>query len=176
MSAILYILDSLLTLALCVVLARLLPQWARADFRNPLCQAVVRLTNPLILPLRRILPPIGKVDTASVIAVIIVATIKLGILTWVSGPILTDPLWWIRLVAIDIVSTALWIYFWAIFLYALLSMIAPGGYSPMQAVLASVCEPILRPFRRIIPAVAGLDLSPLWAGILIQALLRLLRF
>jgi YggT family protein len=176
MSAILYILDSLLTLALCVVLARLLLQWARADFRNPLCQAVVRLTNPLILPLRRILPPIGKVDTASVIAVIIVATIKLGILTWVSGPILTDPLWWIRLVAIDIVSTALWIYFWAIFLYALLSMIAPGGYSPMQAVLASVCEPILRPFRRIIPAVAGLDLSPLWAGILIQALLRLLRF
>jgi YggT family protein len=176
MSAILYILDSLLTLALCVVLARLLLQWARADFRNPLCQAVVRLTNPLILPLRRILPPIGKVDTASVIAVIIVATIKLGILTWVSGPILTDPLWWIRLVAIDIVSTALWIYFWAIFLYALLSMIAPGGYSPMQSVLASVCEPILRPFRRIIPAVAGLDLSPLWAGILIQALLRLLRF
>jgi YggT family protein len=176
MSAILYILDSLLTLALCVVLARLLLQWARADFRNPLCQAVVRLTNPLILPLRRILPPIGKVDTASVIAVLIVATIKLGILTWVSGPILTDPLWWIRLVAIDIVSTALWIYFWAIFLYALLSMIAPGGYSPMQAVLASVCEPILRPFRRIIPAVAGLDLSPLWAGILIQALLRLLRF
>jgi YggT family protein len=176
MSALLYILDSLLTLALCVVLARLLLQWARADFRNPLCQAVVRLTNPLILPLRRILPPIGKVDTASVIAVIIVATIKLGILTWVSGPILTDPLWWIRLVAIDIVSTALWIYFWAIFLYALLSMIAPGGYSPMQSVLASVCEPILRPFRRIIPAVAGLDLSPLWAGILIQALLRLLRF
>jgi len=176
MSAILYILDSLLTLALCVVLARLLLQWARADFRNPLCQAVVRITNPLILPLRRILPPVGKVDTASVIAVIIVATIKLGILSWVAGPLFGDPLWWIRYVAVDIVSTALWIYFWAIFLYALLSMIAPGGYSPLQSVLASVCEPILRPFRRLIPAVAGLDLSPLWAGILIQALLRLLHF
>jgi|SRR5581483_263670 YggT family protein len=176
MSAILYILDSLLTLALCVVLARLLLQWARADFRNPLCQAVVRITNPLILPLRRILPPVGKVDTASVIAVIIVATIKLGILSWVAGPLFGDPLWWIRYVAVDIVSTALWIYFWAIFLYALLSMIAPGGYSPMQSVLASVCEPILRPFRRLIPAVAGLDLSPLWAGILIQALLRLIHY
>jgi len=176
MSAILYILDSLLTLALCVVLARLLLQWARADFRNPLCQAVVRITNPLILPLRRILPPVGKVDTASVIAVIIVATIKLGILSWVAGGLLTDPLSWIRYVAIDIVSTALWIYFWAIFLYALLSMIAPGGYSPLQSVLASVCEPILRPLRRLIPAVPALDLSPLWAGILIQALLRLLRF
>jgi len=176
MSALIFLLDSLLFIALCVVLARLLLQWARADFRNPLCQVVVRLTNPLILPLRRILPPIGKVDTASVIAVIIVATIKLGILSWVAGGLLTDPLSWIRYVAIDIVSTALWIYFWAIFLYALLSMIAPGGYSPLQSVLASVCEPILRPFRRLIPAVAGLDLSPLWAGILIQALLRLLRF
>jgi YggT family protein len=176
MSAILYILDSLLTLALCVVLARLLLQWARADFRNPLCQAVVKLTNPLILPLRRILPPIGKVDTASVIAVVIVATIKVGILSWVSGVLPTDPLLWIRLLAVEIVSNALWIYFWAIFLYALLSMIAPGGYSPMQSVLASLCEPVLRPFRRLIPAVAGLDLSPLWAGILIQALLRLLHY
>src|SRR5690242_4581080 len=142
MNAIIYIVDTLLSLALFVVLARLLLQWTRADFRNPLCQAVVRLTNPLILPLRRILPPVGKVDTASVIAVIIVATIKLGILSWVSGGLLLDPLSWVRYVAVDIVSTALWIYFWAIFLYALLSMIAPGGYSPMQSVLASVCEPI----------------------------------
>jgi len=174
MSAIIFLLDSLLFLALCVFLVRLLLQWARADFRNPVCQAVVRITNPLILPLRRILPPIGKVDTASVIAVIIVATIKFGILAWVSGALLSDPLWWIRYVAVDIVSAALWIYFWAIFLYALLSMIAPGGYSPMQSVLGSLSEPILRPFRRLIPAVAGLDLSPLWACLLIQALRILL--
>jgi len=170
MSALIFLLDSLLFIALCVVLARLLLQWARADFRNPLCQVVVRLTNPLILPLRRILPPIGKVDTASVIAVIIVAAIRFGILSWVSGLLLTDPLWWLKYVAIDIVSAALWIYFWAIFMYALLSMIAPGGYSPMQSVLGSLCEPVLRPFRRLIPSVAGLDLSPLWACLLIQAL------
>ena len=69
MSAIIFIVDTLLPLALFVVLARLLLQWARADFRNPICQAVVRVTNPLILPLRRILPPVGKVDTASVVAV-----------------------------------------------------------------------------------------------------------
>ena len=73
MSAITFIVETLLSLALFVVLARLLLQWARADFRNPLCQAVVRITNPLILPLRRVLPPIGKVDTASVVAVLLVA-------------------------------------------------------------------------------------------------------
>ncbi len=69
MSALIYIIQSLLTLALCVVLLRLLLQWSRADFRNPICQAIVRLTNPLIMPLRRMLPPVGKIDTASVVAV-----------------------------------------------------------------------------------------------------------
>ena len=85
MSAIIYIVDTLLSLALFVVLARLLLQWTRADFRNPLCQAIVRLTNPLILPLRRILPPVGKVDTASVVAVLIVATVNVAIVSALRG-------------------------------------------------------------------------------------------
>jgi YggT family protein len=175
MSAINYIIDTLLQLALYVVLARLLLQWARADFRNPLCQAVVRITNPLILPLRRVLPPVGKVDTASVVAVIIVAFLGLLIRFALRGVPFPEPLSWVRLIAFDVVSALLWEYFYAIFFYALLSLIAPGGDSPLQGVLASVCEPVLRPFRRLLPSVAGLDLSPLWAGILIQALLLLLR-
>ena len=85
MSALIFILDTLLSLALFVVLARLLLQWARADFRNPICQAVVRLTNPLILPLRRVLPPVRKVDTASVVAVLVVAFTKVGIVLALSG-------------------------------------------------------------------------------------------
>ncbi len=176
MGAIIFIVDTLLQLALFVVLARLLLQWARADFRNPICQAVVRVTNPLILPLRRILPPIGKVDTASVVAVILVATLEVAILSGLSGYGLPGPFVWARSVVLEIVRTMLQTYFWAIFLYALLSLIAPGGYSPMQSVLASVCEPVLRPIRRLIPALAGIDLSPLWACIAIQALLILIRY
>ena len=174
MSAIIFIVETLLSLALFVVLARLLLQWVRADFRNPLCQAVVRLTNPLILPLRRILPPMGKVDTASVVAVVIVAFVEVAIIFALRGITFPGPLIWLRMVALEIARTLLWTYFYAIFLYALLSLIAPGGYSPMQSVLATLCEPVLRPFRRLIPAVAGLDLSPLWAGIAIQAILILL--
>lgn len=174
MSAIIYIVDTLLSLALWVFLARLLLQWARADFRNVFCQAVVRLTNPLILPLRRVLPPIGKLDTASVIAVLLVAVIDVGCLFALHGIELPPPLLWVRPVAVEIARTLLWTYLAAIFIYALLSLIAPGGYSPLQSVLTSVCEPVLRPIRRLIPAVAGLDLSPLWALIAIQALLILL--
>jgi YggT family protein len=174
MTALVFIVDTLLSLALFVVLARLLLQWARADFRNPIAQAIVRITNPLILPLRRILPPVRKVDTASVVAVLLVAIIKVGILFALTGYGTPGVELWVRTIAVELVQALLRTYFYAILLYALLSLIAPGGYSPLQSVLASVCEPVLRPFRRLIPPIAGIDLSPLWAVIAIQAILLLL--
>lgn len=174
MNALIFIVETLLSLALFVVLSRLLLQLSRADFRNPISQAVVRLTNPLILPLRRVLPPIGKVDTASVVAVLIVAIAEVAILFAIRGITFVGPWIWLQAAALEIARTLLWTYFYAIILYALLSLIAPGGYSPLQSVLASLCDPVLRPFQRLIPPIAGLDLSPLWACIIIQAILILL--
>ena len=176
MNAIYFIINTLLSLALFVVLLRLLMQWSRADFRNPLAQAVVRLSNPVIIPLRRVLPPIGRIDTASVVTVVLMALLETGIMyslrihelqlppfiSWLSGSVL------------EILRAVLWIYFYAIVLYALLSMVAPGSYSPMQPLLTSLCEPLLRPVRKLIPPIAALDLSPLWVGIAIQAMLILL--
>jgi YggT family protein len=174
LSALIFIVDTLLRLLLLVFLLRVLLQLSRADFRNQISQAVVRITNPLVLPLRRILPPVGKIDTASVVAVLIVATAAIAIKYGMRGVMPPNALVWTHAVFDEIARTTLWTYFYAIFIYALLSMIAPGGYSPMQSLLASLCEPVLRPFRRFIPPIAGLDLSPLWAGIAIQALLLLL--
>jgi len=175
MSAIIYIVETLLSLALFVVLARLLLQLTRADFRNPIAQAIVQLTNPLIVPLRRVLPPIGKVDTASVVAVLLVAAVEVAVLSALRGAGLPDWLTWLDALALEIAHTLLWTYCYAILIYWLLSFIAPGGYSPLQSVLTSLCEPVLKPFRRVIPPVAGLDLSPLWATIAIQAILILIR-
>jgi YggT family protein len=111
-AALIYIVDTLLSLALCVVLIRLLLQLTRADFRNPLCQAVVRLTNPLIMPLRRVLPPVGKVDTASVVAVLLVATVKVASLLALTDMSLAGmPLVWVRAVFTEILRTLLWTYF-----------------------------------------------------------------
>jgi YggT family protein len=179
MQAIYFIIHTLLQLALFVTLSRLLLQLSRADFRNPISQAVVRLTNPLILPLRRVLPPVRKVDTASVVAVLVVAFVEVSISLALRGGFpFEDSGFWLREVLRDVALELAWVllyaYFYMIFLYALLSLIAPGGYSPLQSLLASVCEPVLRPFRRLIPPLGGLDLSPLWAGIAIQALLLLL--
>jgi YggT family protein len=175
MQALVFLFETLISLGLLAVLLRLLLQWARADFRNPLARALVQITNPLLVPMRRVLPSIGRVDTASVVAVLILTLFKVSIAWLLGGVGLPPPLLWLQMALFELLQTLLWTYFLAIFMYALLSMIAPGTYSPAQALLQSLCEPVLRPLRRIIPPLGGLDLSPLWAGILIQALLILLR-
>jgi YggT family protein len=175
MAALLYLIDTLLSLAQLCFLLRLLLQWARADFRNPLLRAIVQLTSPALVPLRRLLPAIGRLDTASVLVVIALALLRVSMGSLLSGTGLPPWLLWVEVATLQILRLVLWTYFFAIVLYATLSFIAPGTYSPAQALLNSLCEPVLRPFRRLIPPLANLDLSPLWAGILIQALLILVR-
>jgi YggT family protein len=174
MAALIYIIDTLLTLCLVAVLLRLLLQWSRADFRNPLARSIVHLTNPVIVPLRRLLPAIGRLDTASCVALIVAALLQVSAGYLLSGLGPPPGLMWLRLAVVEILRVTLWTYFFAIALYAMLSLIAPGTYSPAQGLLSSLCEPVLRPFRRLIPPLGSLDLSPLWAGIAIQALLILL--
>jgi YggT family protein len=174
MSALIYLVDTLLGLCLLIFLLRLLLQWVRADFRNPLGRALLQLTNPVIIPLRRVIPAIGRLDTASAVAILLVALLRVAAPFLLSGFGL-PPAWvWLRVGAVQLVDLLLWTYFWAIFVYAVGSMIAPGSYSPLTAMLAALCEPVLRRFRAIIPPLGGLDFSPLWAGILIQTLLRLI--
>jgi len=174
MAALLYLVDTLLSLAQLAFLLRLLLQWARADFRNPLLRAIVQLTNPVLVPLRRLLPAVGRVDTASVVVVAAIALLRISAGTLLAGLGLPPLLPWFELAALQLARLVLWTYFFAIFLYAILGMVAPGTYSPAQALLGALCEPVLRPFRRLIPPLANLDLSPLWAGILIRLLLILL--
>jgi len=174
MAALIFLLETLLSLCMIAVLLRLLLQWSRADFRTPLARSILQLTNPVIVPLRRLLPAIGRVDTASCVAVVVFALLEVAVFPLVNGFGPPTALMWLQLTVIEIVRTTLRTYMFAIFLYALLSLIAPGVYSPAQSLLVSLCEPILRPFRRFIPSIAGLDLSPLWAIIAIQTLLFLL--
>jgi YggT family protein len=174
MNALIFVVDSLFSLAVYAFLLRLLLQLSRADFRNPLSQAVVKLTNWLVLPLRKVLPPIGRVDTASLVAVYVVQVAAVAavflVSTGIAMPII-DLLWWA--VKKTVVST-LQLYTVAIVVYALLSLVAPGTYSPMVGLLQSLCEPLLRPVRQILPMIGGLDFSPLVVILVLQAALRLI--
>jgi YggT family protein len=174
MRAIHFIIDTLFTLYAAVLLLRLLMQLHRADFRNPLARAIVQLTNPVILPLRRVLPPMGKIDTATVVALVLCTVLKLWILSLVSLPVMPGAAQMLRFVLLDVVRLVLGTYLFSIVVNAILSFVAPGNYSPAQSLLASVCDPVLNPLRRIVPPIGGLDFSPLWAIIAIQALLILL--
>ena len=175
MQVMLFLADTLFSLLIYVFLLRLMMQWARADFRNPLAQSILRLTNWLIMPLRRVLPPVGRIDTASIIAVFAVALVQTAALSILLVSALPPAFDWLVTAALESVRSALWLYFWAIFVYALSSLIAPGVRSPVSDLLESLCEPVLERIRRAVPSIAGLDLSPMWAGIIIQVLLILLR-
>ena len=174
-AALRYVLDILFTLYSAVLLLRLLLQLVRADFRNPLARAIVQLTNPVVLPLRKVLPPLGKVDTASLVAVVLCTLLKLWLLLALAGVPAPAPGRLLAATVLDVLDLVLITYLISMFLNALLSFVAPGNYSPAQALLASICNPVLNPIRRVIPPLGGLDLSPLWACIAIQALRIILR-
>jgi YggT family protein len=174
MRAIYFIVESLFGLFQVLLLLRLLMQLTRADFRNPIGRGIVQISDPVIRPLRRVFPPAGKLDTASILALVIVTAAKAWILQLLLGVGFPQPVFLLRWVLIDLAQLVLKTYLFSIILNAILSFVAPGSYSPAQSILASLCDPVLKPFRRIIPPIAGLDLSPLWAVIVIQALLLLI--
>jgi len=175
MNALYYIVDTLTSLYLGVLILRLIMQIVRANFRNPFAEAVLRLTNPLIMPLRRILPPLGKIDTATVVAILLFAVFKELLLALLFGTGVLSPLLWVLIILRKLVLAVLWLYVIMIFFYGIAGFLLQGRSSPIYDVLADLCEPLLSRIRRVIPSmVAGLDLSFLWAIIALQALIILI--
>jgi YggT family protein len=177
MEAIRYIVDTLLWLLTLAFLLRLLFQLVRADFRDPMADALVRVTNWLILPLRRVLPPIRKVDTATVVAVLLIASLRSFVEMLLSGAGISDWDWlvFLHITVVDLIGLILRVYLFALLLYWLTSFVSPGGYAPGLRLLGQLCEPVLKPVRRMIPPIGQIDFSVLWVSIAIGALLVLLR-
>jgi YggT family protein len=152
-----FLLSSLIKLYLMVILLRIWLQSAKADFYNPFSQFVVKATNPVIIPLRRFLPSLGPVDTASwifafgicVVHVAIVQLLQLGQVIYVYLPLSALVL---------LITEALQLAFWILVIRALLSWFSQGR-NPMELVMHQLTEPLLRPVRRVIPVMGGLDLS-----------------
>jgi YggT family protein len=172
--ALIFIGRTLLELYIITFVLRLILQWVRADFRNPLTQFVLRITNPLVLPLRRFVPPIASLDTATLIVILLLEvflTMGLVALVCTGGG---DVVHVIMLTLLRTVYLVMRIYLFIILIYVLLSWISPGTYNPAATLLASIAEPVLKPLRSIIPSIGGLDLSALFTMIGIQALTMLL--
>lgn len=172
--ALTFIVKTLFELYIITFVLRFILQWVRADFRNPVTQFLVRVTNPLIIPARRLIPSISGLDTASVVIIFLLElalTIILINLTCIGEPHFFQI---ISLTLLRIIYLTLRIYLFVILIYVVLSWISPGAYNPAINLLDSVAKPALRPFRQLIPPIGGIDLSALFALIIIQALTMLL--
>ena len=166
-----YLIEVLGDLYLLLFLLRFIMQWIRADFYNPLAQFIVRATNPLVIPARRVVPSSGGVDLPTLVVLILLEAVFTGLLIYIAS-VPTSFGQITGLVLLRLLTLTLNLYTWTILIHVILSWVGPRGYHPVTTILAELNEPVLRPIRRILPPISGLDLSPLLAIILIQAILR----
>lgn len=179
MSAIAFLLKTLATFYGGVVLLRLLMQltWDRSynPGTNPVSRFCMTLTNPLILPMRRVLPSIGKVDTASLVLLFLIMLVYVVLLSALVGQPFR-PAWIIGATIVQCLSLLLTIYTLTLIVGAILSWFpAARQQSPIVPVIDSINEPLLRPIRRLVPPISGIDLSVMIALVIIIFLDLLLR-
>lgn len=161
-----FLIDTIFNLYLMVILLRIWMQLVKADFYNPLAQFVVKATHPVIGPLRRIIPPVGNLDTASVLFAFVIACAKIAILLTMAGSSL-NPQAIVIVGGLTVLKEAFQIVFWVLVIRAILSWVSQG-YNPIEAALHQLTEPMLAPIRRVLPSLGGLDLSVLVLLIALQ--------
>jgi YggT family protein len=168
-AAIIFVINTLAQLYLFVLLLRLWLPWLGADFRNPIAQAILKLTSPVVIPLRRIVPPLGRLDTATVLVAFIIQYLTIVVLLMIMGRS-NEGIAAIAITSlVNLVLLSLRLFVFAIIVRVILSWVAPAGHNPALAFVHTLTDRILRPFRRVIPPMGGLDLSPLFAIILLMA-------
>ena len=167
--ALVFIVNAITSLYLLVLLLRFWLPWLRADFRNPLAQGILKLTSPVVIPLRRIVPSFGRLDTATILFAFILQYLTVLLLLLILGSRAAFVAIAVTaIVKLVILSINLFVY--AIFVRIILSWIAPGQVNPATAIITTLTEPVLRPFRRLLPPLGGFDISPIFAIILLVAL------
>lgn len=169
----LFLVETLFSLYIGAVLIRLLLAWSRANFYNPLSQALVKITNPVLVPLRRMIPAIGKLDTAAVVLALSLMIIKVLLLLALKGSDV-NLLLVVLYSAVELLRTVVWIYIVAMIIQAVMSWVGNAYGNPLADILHSLTEPLLRPLRNVIPTLGMIDLSPLVAILLLNIVLIVL--
>lgn len=170
-----YLVQTLLSIYLVAMLLRFLLQLARADFYNPISQFLVKVTNPLIIPVRKVVPSIGGVDSASLLLALLLQMLSIVILItlYKAGlPSIIQLLIWSTLGLLGLLVN---IYFFALLAMIVLSWIAPGSNNPAIYLLHQITEPVMAPVRKMLPAMGGMDFSPILVFILINVIQIALR-
>ncbi|EIC19888.1 YggT family protein [Thiorhodovibrio frisius] len=156
-----------------LLVLRFLLQWARADFHNPISQFVVKLTGPVLQPVRRIVPSIKGMDTSSLVVAWVVKSIELLVIALLLGA--SSLAWLAPLWAIPaLVKLVLNLFLFAILIRVILSWVNPDPYNPAVSLLGRLTDPLMLPAQRLLPPIGGLDLSPMVVMIVLVLLQMLL--
>jgi YggT family protein len=170
----LYLIQVVFGFYILLVLLRFLFQLVRADFYNPMSQFMVTLTNPLLKPLRRLIPGVFGIDWAAVVLLVALKLLEIYLIAWLLGfhPWFAGAL---VLGVADLLKLTIYVFIVAILIRVILTWVNPyGTRHPLGELLYSLTEPLLYPARRLIPSVSGLDLSPIIVFVLLQLTLFLL--
>ncbi|WP_416427351.1 YggT family protein [Pseudomonas sp. App30] len=165
-----YIIQTVGSLYLLIVLLRFVLQLVRADFYNPLSQFAVRATQPLLKPIRRIVPSLFGLDMSSLLLAIVIQLIVMGLTLLLAYGTTGNPLQLLIWSIIGVTALFLKIFFYALIISVILSWVAPGSHNPGAELVNQICEPALAPFRRILPNLGGLDISPILAFMVLKLL------
>ncbi len=167
-----FLVETLFGLYILAVLLRFLFQIVRADFYNPVARFVVTATNPLLRPLRRLIPGLGGIDLASVVLVLVLECVKIY-LVWAMLGRLPQPLGVLVLAIGQLLEMTVYVFIVVLVVRVILSWVSPYGPHPAFGLLVRLSEPLMRPARRLIPAISGLDLSPIAVFIVLGLVLKL---
>ena len=162
-----FLINTLFSLYIMAVLLRFLLAVVRADFYNPVSQFLVKVTNPPLIPMRRIIPSAGRIDTSALLLMLLLQMAALGLIALLRGSEISVGALLILSIA-ELLALLLNVFLFAILIQVIMSWINPGAYNPAVSLLYSLTEPVLGPCRRLVPPFSGIDLSPLVALIAIQ--------
>lgn len=170
-----YLIQTVLSLFLLAVLLRFLLQLVRADFYNPISQFLVKVTNPLVLPLRKVIPGLGGFDMASLLLALLLQMAGIALIYLINGHGVPNIVLLLVWSVLGIVGLLVNIYFFALLAMIILSWVAPGSKNPALFLLFQITEPVMAPFRKALPSMGGLDFSPILVFILINVIQIALR-
>ncbi|PCJ49604.1 MAG: hypothetical protein COA74_05480 [Gammaproteobacteria bacterium] len=156
MSPFIYLINAIFDFYIVAIILRFLMQLFRADFYNPLSQFIVRITDPVLKPLRRIIPGLGGIDISSLLFVYVICMIKI-LLTYSNLSLVSLLILSFR----EVILTSIYIFIAMILIRVVISWVSPGLNNPIMSVIYQISEPVMAPVRRLIPPIGGLDLSSL---------------
>ena len=158
-----FLISTLFGMYILAVMLRLILQMVRADFYNPVSRFIIKITNPPLKPLRRFIPGFAGIDMASVFVMMVLQMLEFFIITSIRNFPTPDILGLALYAFVELISLGFYVFLFSIFILAILSWVNPGQHNPINTLLSQITEPVLRPARKILPPMSGMDLSPMLA-------------